>query len=437
MPRLSTSRYPLWWGALTVVALGLVAKLCGAFKEVVTAKTLGTSEVVDQFVFAFTVATWPAGLAASVLVATLTPLLAKMQQNQDAAMPGFMAQLWGVSLAISLALSVVLAVVFPWLSPVAQAGGLRLALMVGAVCFLSCLTALLGVILVARNIQIGTLLEGLPSLLLGILLALGIWQASAVLVYGVVAGLALQLGMLWHVHHHKVGAIRVNWPSKSRQASAPWRALAAGLGYTTAGYAIHATVTLADLAIASRMDTGSVASLSYAGRVTALAMGLAATVVYRVTIVHFCQAPHVHGKGHQVWGSVLGLFSAGSLVVSALLIAFSDELVTLIFQRGQFDAQASETVAHLMRWGVACLAPYVATAVLSAYLSAVGGFKQIFVSCLVCFAVHMAVLWLGTGRYGLTAIVAAPLIGHVVMLVYLLITVAKRSRPMPARAQPV
>jgi putative peptidoglycan lipid II flippase len=428
MPAIKSASRQLWWGAIAVVSLGLLAKLCGALKEVVTAKTLGTSEAVDQFVFAFTIATWPAGLATSVLVVTLTPLLAKMQQSGSPDLPRFMAQLCGVSLGLSMVLGVVLTLVFPMLSPVAQAGGGRLALMVGAVCVLSCMTALFSVILVARNMQIGTLLEGLPALVISLALLAGIWQANAALIYGAVLGLALQLAVLWRVHGRYVGPVRLAWPQR---ANPHWRQLASGLGYSTAGYALHATVSLADLAIASRLDAGSVAALSYAGRITALAMGLASMVVYRVAIVHFCQAQLQHAAQaprSRAWQGVLTLFTLSSLAVSAVLIYFSDAVVVLLFQRGEFNAQASETVAHLMRWGVACLAPYVATAVLSAYLSAVGGFKQIFVSCVVCFGVHMAVLVLASPHYGLTAVVVAPLVGHLVMLVYLWLALIKRER---------
>jgi putative peptidoglycan lipid II flippase len=430
MSSTSALRSQLWRGAMVVVGLALLAKLCGAFKEVAMAKYLGTSAAVDQFVLAFTVATWLAGLATSVLVIALTPVLAKMQQTKDPAERRFMAQLWGASLALSVVFGVVLAAAFPLFSPVAKAGGTRLALMVGAVCVMSCMAALMSVVLMSRSIQVGTLLEGLPSLVLGILLVVGVWQADVVLIYGVVLGLALQLSALWWVHRRHVGPVALAWPTASPQ----WKALVAGLGYTTAGYAVHATVTIIDLAIASHMDAGSVASLSYAGRINALAMGLIATAVHRVAIVHFCKVQSQPVRAAHPWQRVLLGFVVGSVAVSALLIVFSNPIVTLLFQRGQFDQKATETVAHLMRWGVASLAPYVATAVLCAYLSATGGFKHIFLACCVCFTGHMVVLAVGTGPYGLTAVVAAPLFGHIAMLAFLLFTLLRRKAPAAVAA---
>jgi putative peptidoglycan lipid II flippase len=425
MPLTRPSLSQLWSSTLMVMGLALLAKLCGALKEVAMAHHLGTSVLVDQFVFAFSVATWPAAVAGSILTISLTPLLAKLQRRNDSATQSFMAQLWGGSMALSLLVALVFGCVFPMLSPLAASGGTRLAVMVGVVTFLSCLTTLVTIILMCHGRQIGTLLEGLPSLTLGALLVLGLWPHDASLVYGLVFGMALQLGSLWVVHHRHIGAVSLAIP----QAGPQWTALGAGLGYTTAGYAILSSAPMIELWIASRFETGSVASLGYAARITSLATGLIATAVNRVAIVHFCNLQSKRMAGAQVWLGIVSLFSLGSLALSLLLMYFSDELVSLIFQRGQFGAEAVATVSHLMRWSVAQLTPYVATAVLCAYLSAIGGFKQIFIACLLCFVGQVGCAVLGSQQHGLVAIVAAPLVGHVLMLGYLLIAVSKRAAP--------
>jgi putative peptidoglycan lipid II flippase len=415
----------LWSSTLMVVGLALLAKLCGALKEISLAHHLGTSALVDQFVFAFSVATWPAAVAGSILTIALTPLLTKLQRRNDSTTKNFMAQLWGGSVALSVLVALVFGCVFPNLSPLAASGGARLAVMVGVVTFLSCLTTLVTIILMCHGRQIGTLLEGLPSLTLGILLVLGLWPHDATLVYGLVLGMALQLGILWVVHHRHIGAVSLAAP----QAGPQWTALGTGLGYTTAGYAILSAAPMIELWVASGFETGSVASLGYAARITALATGLIVTAVNRVAIVHFCNLHSKRISGAQVWLGVVGWFSLGSFVSSLVLIYFSNELVSLIFQRGRFDAAAADTVSQLMRWSVAQLTPYVATAVLCAYLSAIGGFKQIFIACLLCFVGQVGCAVVGSQQHGLTAIAAAPLVGHVLMLGYLLIAVSKRAAP--------
>jgi putative peptidoglycan lipid II flippase len=418
-------RNQLWYSTLTVVGLALLAKLCGAFKEVVMAKELGTSYLVDQFVFAFSVATWPAALATSILTISLTPLLAKLKRRNDDATHAFMAQLWGGAVLGSLGLALLFGLSFPLLSPVSEAGGTRLAVMVGVVTFLSCMSALATVILMCRGNQIGTLLEGLPSLILGALLVVGIWGDDVTLIYGLILGMTLQLAMLCLTHYRHVGAVSLSLPQRSAQ----WSSLGTGLGYTSAGYSIMSSAPMIELAIASSFPEGSVASLGYAARVTALGAGLLATAVNRSAITHFCDVQSKRLTGPTTWMGILAAFSLVSFALSLVLMYFAPELVSLIFQRGRFDTQAALTVTHLMRWSVAQLGPYVATVVLCAYLSANGGFKQIFIACLVCFMGRLLCASWGSQHYGLDAIAAAPVAGHLAMFAYLLVAVSTRAIP--------
>jgi peptidoglycan biosynthesis protein MviN/MurJ (putative lipid II flippase) len=295
MPLTRPSLSQLWSSTLMVMGLALLAKLCGALKGVAMAHHLGTSVLVDQFVFAFSVATWPAAVAGSILTISLTPLLAKLQRRNDSATQSFMAQLWGGSMALSLLVALVFGCVFPMLSPLAASGGTRLAVMVGVVTFLSCLTTLVTIILMCHGRQIGTLLEGLPSLTLGALLVLGLWPHDASLVYGLVFGMALQLGSLWVVHHRHIGAVSLAIP----QAGPQWTALGAGLGYTTAGYAILSSAPMIELWIASRFETGSVASLGqlvFIGQFGAVAV--ADVFLRRVGVPYFSARP-IRGRGRR------------------------------------------------------------------------------------------------------------------------------------------
>ena len=419
------TRNQFWSSTLMVVGLALLAKFCGAMKEIALANHSGTSALVDQFVFAFSVATWPAAVAGSILTISLTPLLTKLQRRNHSATQSFIAQLWGGSVALSLVVALIFGCVFPLLSPLAASGGARLAVMVGVVTFLSCLSVLITVILMCRGNQIGTLLEGLPSLTLGLLLVLDLWADDTTLIYGLILGVALQLGSLWFVHHRCIGAVSWALP----QAGPQWKLLGAGLGYTTAGYVILSSAPMIELWVASGFDAGSVASLGYAARITALATGLIATAVNRAAIVHFCNLQTRRTAGAKTWLGIVSWFSLGSLALSLVLMYFSDELVSLIFQRGRFDAKDAAAVSRLMRWSVAQLAPYVATAVLCAYLSAIGGFRQIFIACLLCFVGRMLGAVVGSQHHDLRIIAAAPLVGHVLMLGYLLVAVSKRATP--------
>jgi putative peptidoglycan lipid II flippase len=405
---------------LAVLGLTLLAKLSGAFKEVVMASSLGTSALADQFVFAFLVATWPASMLASVLTIALTPVLTKLfatGATGNSQQTSFVAQLWCACICFAAAVALLSWLSFPYLSPVARAAGPQMGWAVGVVSFIACLSALAGTVLTSQGRQIGALLEGVPSLVLAVLLLLAVWQQADSLVYGMVLGMGLQLALLLAVQTRSARPPRLQWP----QAHAAWKAFFSGLGYVTAGYVLLAAAAMVGLYVASHLGQGSLASLNYASRITALMTGLLITAVNRVAIVHFCSQTASLGSPWRAWGGMVSVFTLTAAVASAVLVLLAPQIVALLFERGEFDNQETAVVARLVRWHISQLAPALACVVLSAYLSATGGFRTIFVGCLLCFLSETTSVLLGASLWGMDAIAAAPMLGRVVMLSYFLL----------------
>jgi putative peptidoglycan lipid II flippase len=416
---------------LMVLGLSLLAKCFGAFKEVVLANRFGTGALMDQFVFAFTVAILPASLLASILTLALTPVLSQIGAKGAADGQRFLSQLWGACLMLSVAVGAILWWLFPMLSPVASSGGPQLAAVVAVVAFVSCLSALATAVLVCHRQQVGSLLEGVPSLVLGVVMLASVGAADMTLFAALVFGMVLQLLTLWWAYARTAGPVRASLPQFN---SALWRQLSTGLGFVAAGYALLVLAMAIELNIASHLPSGSVASLGYAARITALVTGLLLTAVNRVAIVHFCDATIRHATHWQACASVLVAFTAAGVVGSALMIYFAPDIVAVFYERGRFDAQASQTVSHLMRWHISQLAPSLAAAVLSAYFSATNGFRTIFFACLVCFVGEVAFAYFGAAIWGLDAVAAAPMVGRSLMFVVLLLAVLSRRTPVVANS---
>ena len=419
----------LFFSTLTVLGLTLVAKLSGAFKEAVMANNLGASALMDQFVFAFMVATWPAAILSSVLTVALTPVLTKLQaagSSNEKKRAQFMAQLCCAWTAFGTLLALLSWLCFPHLSPVAQAAGPKLAAAVGLVSFIACMTALVGTVLTSQGRQIGALLEGVPSLVLGGLMLSSLWSKADTLIYGMVLGMGLQL--LWllaaqaRLQVSMSSQVRWAWP----RPSAAWKEFFSGLGYVCAGYALMSAAAMIELYVASHQGEGSLASMNYASRVTALVTGLLATAVNRVAIVHFCSKDALQSNDWQNWAGVAATFTLMAALATAVLMAFAPQIVALLFERGQFTAQDTEIVARLLCWHISQLTPLLASVVLCAYLSAIAGFRTLFIACGLCFLAEMMTLMFGVNRWGLEAIAAAPMVGRVVMTGYLLFVLLRR-----------
>ena len=435
---------PLWTGALLVVALSLAARCSGAFKEIVLANVVGTSALADQFAFAFAVATWPAALMMSVLTITLTPLLAQDQissaansadsshpsspapgqtRDRDPGLRHFSAQLVLVSTAFALLVAVLVWLGYPLLAPASHtntATSANFALAAAGLGAVSLMAAVYTVLLMGRGQQIGTLLEGLPSLVLALLL-LGLAlvpnaSVLTVLLWAPLLGAALQLALLVVARRRSSGPLPLSLPLVGAQgslAAVSWRQLAMGAGYTVAGYAVMSTAPMFELASAGRFEEGSVASLGYASRVTALVAGLMVTVINRVAITHFCQ-PGAN------WRRVTLMFSGAALLVSVALALCAEPIVALLYQHGEFTAQAAHVVSGLMRWHLSQLGPCVASVMLCAYLAAHGRMREIFVACLLCFAGRVLCASVGAAHWGLSAVASAATAGYLAQLVYLL-----------------
>jgi putative peptidoglycan lipid II flippase len=416
-------------GMLTVLVLSLIAKFSGAFKEVVLADAFGTSALMDQFIFAFAMASLLASLLSSILVMSLTPVLSQIDVSKQNERSQFLAQLWGGCIALNLLVAIALWLLFPFLSPAAREAGPRLAAMVGVVSFFLGLSALATAVLVSLGKQLGSLLEGLPSLILGITVLSDYWAPANALVFGLIVGVALQLFSLMLAQWRYVGAVRVAVPVAGQH----WRRLFSGLGFTAAGYTLLMLTMAVEINIASHFPTGNAASLGYATRVTALVIGLLLPAVNRVAVVHFCEARHANTTPWQSCATVLWPLVVCGLAVSALMVVFAPEIVTMLYQRGEFDEAATASVSQLMRWHVCQLAPSLAATGLCAYLSATGGYRAIFFACALAFLSEVVFALAGAQLWGMQAVAAAPMVGRLVMLAYLLKVVLSKTATSPTR----
>jgi putative peptidoglycan lipid II flippase len=422
---LSSRHRQLMFSTLTVLALSLLAKFSGALKEIVLAKELGTTDLMDQFVFAYYVASLPSALLGSVLTLALTPVLSGFNADDKAGKQRFIAQIWGACLAIGLVAGGLLGLVFPALSPVASAGGSTLAAVVAVVTFVTTLSALATGLLICHGKQIGTLMEGVPSLVLAVCLLAAAVVTSERLFSALVLGIVLQLLCLVVAYWRLVGPLHIAVPA----ASSHWRRLSSGLGFSAAGYALLTLALVIETEIAGHLASGSVASLGYATRITALISGLLLTAVNRVTVVHFCENKERFTSHWKACSGVLIGFTGAAALASVVLIIWAPEIVSAFYQRGRFDAAASQTVSHVTRWHIAQLAPSVAAAVLGAYLSSIGGYRAIFVACAAGFAAEIAFAFFGSQEWEMDALAAAPMVGRSVMFVFMLWAILRKSSP--------
>lgn len=425
----------LWLPSFALVlAYAVLAKLFGALKEVAMAQRLGTSALVDQYVLAFSVATWPAAVVTSIFTVALVPLVATQRLDEPEALRPFLEQLNGLMWSLGIVIFAVLAVflVF-WLgqpdaSVGAASGGSRSLLVALAVAGgLGLPLALSSSLLVANSRYAVSLIEGIPSLVLALALLLWVGEDAAVIAGATVVGFLALLGLSWRMQTG-FGGRGVAWPS----AHPCWSSIRHRFGYSAMGFALLALAPIAEQTFASLLGSGQVATLSYANRLGALASGLIVTCINRVTLPAFSRESSTDLRAIRL--AMAASLALGSLI-AIVMAALGHSLVEMLFQRGNFTAADTARVAQVLSWQVSHLGPYFLTVVACAWLAAKGAYLEVFVACIVCLLTRLlASAVAGMWAQDLLWLSVAPTVGYVAMGAYLFFAITRwvrRQQPNP------
>src|SRR5574337_1296506 len=184
-----------------VSAFVLIGKLAGAAKEMTIAWRYGVSETVDAYVFVFNLVSWPVSVWFSVLTVVLLPLVANVRVRNPRALPRFRAELLGLTLLVGVGLGILAYFGFAALLRAGWTGlagpALEEALaMVGPLSILLPLGIVINQFsawMMACGRHRNTLLEVLPALAILVALLLPPGWIPEPLIWGTVAGFALQM----------------------------------------------------------------------------------------------------------------------------------------------------------------------------------------------------------------------------------------------------
>jgi len=364
-------------GMAWVTLFVLLGSLAHAAKEMVIAYRYGVSAEVDAYLFVFNLLRWPVGVWFSVLTVVLVPLAARIRHGASADLPGFRAELLGLTLLLGLVLAFLAWVGLPLLlhSPWTGLPSTTVTIATHMVPTLA-LLAPLGVLIslfsawmLAAGRHANTLLEGVPALvLLMTLLAIPDGGVEP-LIWGTLAGFAFHLISLAAplVKRNEIEA-----PCFTRQ-SPQWPAFWQGFGIMLAGQALMSFTVIVDQFFAAHLGTGALATLSYANRILALILGMGAMAVSRATLPVFSSV-QAQGGGqlHRVaahWARLMFVLGVVAMIIGWWLAPWG---VNLLFERGAFTAQDSAVVARVLRFGLAQLPFYFSGLVLVSYLSSRG-----------------------------------------------------------------
>ena len=343
---------------MVVVGAGtLVGKVLAMVRDMAAASYFGTSDAVDAFFIALAVPTFAINVVAGSLPVALMPVYIRVRDTRglhDASR--LLSNVLVVATGLIVAASVVLVLAAPLVLPLVGAtfSGEKLAL-----------TRQLFFLLLPA-----ILMSGISGMLAAILNAHErFWLAAVTPAFTAVLGISFLLtsASRWGIHALAIGLgagyvaelLVLAWSLQrrglfARGDSAPWlrpevREVLKQYTPLAIGAAVMSSSPLIDQAMAAALGPRNVASLAYGSKVVAAGLGIGVTAVATAIFPHFSSmvaAKDWPGVRHTL-RTYSRLVVAGAVPVVVIIVFFSDSIIRVLFERGQFTPSDTRVVGHV------------------------------------------------------------------------------------------
>ncbi|SLN23963.1 murein biosynthesis integral membrane protein MurJ [Roseisalinus antarcticus] len=359
-------------GFLTVGVWTLLSRVLGFVRDIMIAGVLGTGAVAEAFFVAFALPNmFRRFFAEGAFNMAFVPMFAKrLEAGEDA--EGFAREAFAGLASVLFVLTLLAQLVMPWLV-LAMAGGfagderLTLAVGFGRIVFVYILLISLAALLSGVLNALGRFAAAAAApVMLNIVLVTMLWLGSqgylaeavtleadavaglpgvhegTILSWGVVLGGIAQLALVWVAAARAGIRMRLRWPRMSPEMKR--------LAIIAAPAALAGGVVQVNLLIGRQVASffdGAVAWLSYADRLYQLPLGVVGIAVGIVLLPELSRrlaAEDMEG-GKSAFNRAMEFALALTVPAAVALMVIPGPLVSVLFERGAFDAADTESTA--------------------------------------------------------------------------------------------
>ncbi|HEY53655.1 MAG TPA: murein biosynthesis integral membrane protein MurJ, partial [Caldilineae bacterium] len=345
--------------ATLVMALFVVSRALGLVREMVIGAQFGTSADLDAYLAAFRLPdllfTLVAGGAlASAFIPTFSERLARDDESDAWDLAAKVANLLVLALTVLAVLAGIFAqplvehIIAPGFSPEQQALTVSLMrwMLVSTVIF-----GLSGLVMGILNAYQHFLLPALAPVFYNLAIILAAWLLAPsmgvqALVVGVVVGailhLLVQVPGLVHFH--------ARWTPSLSLADPGVREVLRLMGPRVLGLAVVQVNFMVNIFLASGLVEGSISALNYAWLIMLLPQGIFAQAIATAAFPTFS---HQAAKGQRTalqdtLGCILALLLFLTIPAAVLLYQLRFPIISLLLERGAFDAHATAMTAYAL-----------------------------------------------------------------------------------------
>ncbi len=338
----------------------LLGKAAGAFKEMAVAYRYGVGDAVDAYQFTMTMANWLPVTIVGALSVVLIPVLVRTRREGRASRARFLGELQGWVIAAGTVLAVLIYVAWPWVLDIAGQGlpaearrmSGQLTLAFAPAALFTLMTGISAARLRAHERHINTLLDSIPAvvILVWVMLAATVTDVGPLL-WGTLVGYFIQsVWLLWLAARADGMWGRPRLSLQSHQ----WPDLVKAAGVMLVGQVAMSFVGPIDQYTAANLGGNANSTLGYASRLLALLLGVGAASVGRAALPVLAD---IHSRGDSARARSTALKWSVLMLLAGAVVTFIGWLlapwgVSLLFERGAFTSENTETVAHVLRWGL-------------------------------------------------------------------------------------
>lgn len=363
----------------TVAALTSLSRVLGFVRDILTARYLGAGVIADAFFVALKLPNLFRRITAEgAFSVSFVPVYAELlARDGEAQADRFAARTFSIMLAALSVFSALALLAMPWIIhgiapgfsdyPEKYALAVSLTRITFPYLLLMSLSALLGGLLNAHDrfapFALAPSLFNL-SLIVALLLSEEFFaHAGYAMAWGVVASGVLQLAWLW-ISVRRLGIrIQLVRPVLDAEIRKVLKLMGPGL----IGAGVMQINLFADMIIASLLPTGAISALYYADRLNQLPLGMVG-VALGTALLPMLSRALAGGQAEEARGlfnRALEVCLLLALPAGAALAVIPHQIISVLFERGAFDAQAARVTGGVLMAYAFGLPAYIAVKVLS------------------------------------------------------------------------
>jgi putative peptidoglycan lipid II flippase len=345
-PESRSTNQKIFFAAVTVAVVGMLAKAGVTAKELIVAKVFGRGDDLDAFLIAFLLPSFIVSLAMGSLSVAFLPMFVETREKQGAEAS---QKLFSSVLLLSVAALAILAATLGVLAPYyltllgSNFSPAKLLLtrkllywILPFVLFNGVSVFITSALNAGEKFALPALVPLITPLVTITLLATAHTLGVFSLALGVFAGSATEAAILTRsLRSHNLSA-RLRWYGMDERV----RRVLAQFAPACAGSFLMGSTVVVDQAMAGMLPPGSVSALSYANKFVGLIIAVCAAALSTATAPYFSRMVanrQWNGCRHTI-KKFSGLVFAAAVPLTILLVVFSRPIIRLLFERGTFTA---------------------------------------------------------------------------------------------------